>query len=72
MKPTIYLVQIILAVLLILTIIVQQKGSGLGSAFGQDMAMYSTRRGAEKLLFYLTIVLAVLFIASSVLGLLVS
>lgn len=70
MKTFIFLAQIILAALLILIIIIQQKGTGLGSTFGGDLSFYRTRRGAEKLLFNLTIILGVLFIATSVLGLL--
>lgn len=69
MKPGIYIVQIVLALLLIVVILIQQKGSGLGSTFGGEMAMYRTKRGAEKLLFRATIVLAILFIISSVIGL---
>ncbi len=69
MKSAIYIIQIILGILLVLVIIIQQKGSGLGSAFGADMGFYRTKRGAEKLLFYATIVLSAAFILSSVLGL---
>lgn len=71
MKPVISLIQIILGLLLIVVIIIQQKGSGLGSSFGGDMSFYRTRRGAEKLLFKTTVVLAVLFILSSLIGLLI-
>lgn len=71
MKPAIYLIQVILAAILIFLIVIQQKGSGLGSTFGADMAMYRTRRGAEKLLFYATIGIALLFVISSILGLLI-
>lgn len=69
MNPVISLVQIILGVLLILVIIIQQKGSGLGSAFGADMGFYRSKRGAEKLLFYGTIILSAIFILSSLIGL---
>jgi len=69
MKPAIYLIQIILGILLILVIIIQQKGTGLGSAFGGDLSFYRTKRGAEKMLFYTTIVLACLFMLVSLLGL---
>lgn len=69
MKPVISLIQIILGTLLILVIIIQQKGSGLGATFGGEMSFYRTRRGAEKLLFYATIVLALLFIILSLIGL---
>lgn len=71
MKPAISLIQIILGILLILVIIVQQKGSGLGSSFGGDLSFYRTKRGAEKLLFYVTIAIAAAFIISSLAGLLV-
>lgn len=70
MKPVISLVQIILGVLLIIVIIIQQKGAGMGSAFGADLGFYRTKRGAEKLLFYATIVFSVLFVLSSIIGLL--
>lgn len=70
MNPTVSLIQIILGVLLILVIIIQQKGSGMGSTFGGDLGFYRTKRGAEKLLFYATIVLSVAFILSSLIGLL--
>ncbi len=69
MKPVIYLIQIILGILLILVIIIQQKGSGLGSTFGSDSGIYRTKRGAEKMLFYATIAIAVIFILFSLIGL---
>ena len=70
MKITISLIQIILGLVLVLVIILQQKGSGLGAAFGGDLSFYRTKRGAEKLLFYSTIVISLLFILSSLIGLL--
>jgi protein translocase SecG subunit len=60
-------VQIILSVLLIGGILLQRSEAGLGGAFGGDnftSAKY-TKRGAEKVVFIITIVLAVLFTASS-------
>ena len=69
--PFVYAFQIILAVLLIIIILLQQKGTGLGSSFGGDLAFYRTKRGAEKMLFYITIVLCILFIASSVIGIVI-
>lgn len=71
MKSAIYIIQIVLAVLLILIIIIQQKGTGMGGTFGGDLGFYRTKRGAEKLLFYVTIVLSVCFILSSVIGLII-
>ena len=60
--------QIILAVLLIGSILLQQRGSGLGMAFGGEGNVYRSRRGIEKILFYATIVIAVLFCLTAVLS----
>ena len=59
-------VQIVLSVLLIISILLQQRGSGLSSAFGGAGMEFSTKRGAEKVLFYATIVFAILFLGISV------
>lgn len=69
MKTAVSIIQIILGVLLVVVIILQQKGSGLGSSFGGDLSFYRTKRGAEKLLFYTTIGLSAAFIISSLVGL---
>ena len=55
--------QAIVAILLTVAILLQNRGSGLGSAFGGDFGGgYYTKRGIEKFLVYGTIVLAVLFL----------
>ena len=59
-----------ISALLIITILLQQRGGGLSSTFGGGMMEYSTRRGAEKMVFYATIVLTVLFLGISVVRLL--
>lgn len=59
----------ILGILLIVVILIQQKGAGLGSTFGGELAMYRTKRGAEKFLFRLTILISLLFILASLIGL---
>ena len=61
--------QIILAVALILVIMLQVRGGGLGGIFGQSDTVYRTKRGVEKTLFQLTIVLVVLFVAVSLIAL---
>ena len=71
MKAVISLIQIILGVLLIVVILIQQKGSGLGTSFGGDLSFYRTKRGAEKLLFYATIAIALAFVLFSLIGLMV-
>lgn len=65
-------IQIILSVLLIGGILLQRSESGLGSAFGSDAGgTRFTRRGMEKTIFNLTIVLAVLFAVSAFLSLVI-
>ena len=53
--------QIIVSLLLITVILLQQRGTGLGGVFGGEGAVFRTKRGIEKSLFYATIVLAILF-----------
>lgn len=65
MQNILYIIQIIISILLIVCILLQQKGSGLGAAFGGDSAVYRTKRGAEKFVFRLTIILSVLFLATA-------
>ncbi|MEK7627407.1 MAG: preprotein translocase subunit SecG [Patescibacteria group bacterium] len=57
--------QIIVSIILIISILLQQRGSGLSGAFGGDGNIYRTKRGLEHILFIATIVLAVLFIGST-------
>jgi len=57
------IVEIIVSVVLIVTILLQQQGSGLGSMFGGvGGESYRSKRGFEKLLYNLTILLVVVFI----------
>jgi protein translocase SecG subunit len=63
--------QIVLSILLTASILLQQRGSNLGGAFGGDnfSAAFHKRRGAELFLFRATAVLAVLLVASALLAL---
>lgn len=70
-KQTVFLVQIILALFLIGLILLQSKGTGLGSTFGGDLGFYGTKRGAERMLFIVTIVVAVFFLLSSLVGVII-
>ena len=65
--------EIVLALLLIAGIVLQQRGAGIGGAFGSDnfSSTFYKRRGAENFLFKATIVIAVLFVASAIAGFLV-
>ena len=69
MNTYLNIAQIVLAVALVLAILLQVKGGGLGGIFGQADSVYRTRRGIEKTLFQLTIVLAVLFIVVAIIAL---
>ena len=56
-------IQIIVACLLMVFILVQQRGTALGSAFGGESGgFYSTRRGIQQKIFWATIVLGIIFI----------
>ncbi len=65
MQTYLYVAQIVLSVALTLAVLFQVKGGGLGGIFGQAESVYRTRRGAEKTLFQLTLVLVVLFVVVS-------
>lgn len=58
------------AALLVLSILLQQRGASLGAGFGGSGELYTTRRGLDKNLFEATIVLAVIFVLSILVGLL--
>ena len=60
--------QAVVSILLVASILLQNRGSGLGSAFGSDFGGYHTKRGIEKFLLYLTIFLSVTFLVLSVLN----
>jgi preprotein translocase subunit SecG len=61
--------QIILSAALLGAILLQVRGGGLGGIFGQADTVYRTKRGVEKTLFQLTIVLVILFIIISIIAL---
>ena len=58
--------QIIVSVLLIISILLQNRGSGLSAAFGGDFGGYYTKRGVEKFLFFASIFLGVCFIGLAI------
>ena len=59
---------IIVSVALVLAILVQARGGGLGGIFGQPDSVYRTRRGIERTLFRFTIALVVIFILLAILS----
>lgn len=60
--------QIIVAIALTGVILLQAKGTGLGSTFGGQSQMYHSKRGVEKVVFYLTIILSLIFVALSIIN----
>jgi len=72
MQTYLNVAQIILSTALILAVLLQVRGGGLGGIFGQPDSVFRTKRGIEKTLFQLTIALVVLFITISLLALIIS
>ncbi len=62
MKNFMETLEIVIAILLVASILLQHRGTGIGGAFGGADVSYRSRRGAEKLLFRGTILLATLFL----------
>ncbi len=62
------IVQIIVAVALVASILMQARGAGLGSVFGGTGAVFKTRRGIDRLLFRITIVFSVIFALVSIIA----
>ncbi len=66
MQTYLSVAQIVVSVALVLIILLQVRGGGLGGIFGQPDAVYRTKRGVEKTMFQLTIALAVIFIIMAI------
>jgi preprotein translocase subunit SecG len=72
LKTALQIIQILISVALIAVIILQAKDAGIGNLFGggdAGMGVTKTRRGLEKTLFQITIVLAALFLVNAILQL---
>ncbi len=67
MQTYLTVAQMVLSVAVILVVLVQVRGGGLGGIFGQPDTVYRTKRGVEKTLFRFTIILVVLFVTISLL-----
>lgn len=68
MDRTLGIVQMIISVLLIISILLQNKGGGLSETFGGSGNVYQTKRGFDKFLFVATIILAILFLGTAFLS----
>jgi len=69
MQTYLNIAQVVVSVALILIIMFQVRGGGLGGIFGQPSTVYRTKRGVEKILFQFTIVLVCVFLVISILTL---
>lgn len=58
-------VQLVLSILLMISILLQNRGAGLSAAFGGDFGGFYTKRGLEKFLFIASSILGFLFIANA-------
>jgi preprotein translocase subunit SecG len=72
METYFYVAQLVLAIALVLVILLQVRGGGLGGIFGQPDTVYRTKRGLERTLFQLTIALGIIFVIVSIISLRVS
>ncbi len=72
MQAVLQITSIISAILMITLILAQSRGTGLGQAFGGDSSFYFSRRGVELVMYQLTIIFAVVFVLSIILGLVVN
>lgn len=72
MKETILnIIQLVLAVVLIVVVLLQQKGTGLSGIFGGSGNIYSTKRGVDKILHYITIAATAIFFIISLVRLVI-
>lgn len=66
MKDALLIAQIILSIIIVISILLQAQGTGLGAAWGGGGETYHTKRGVEKVVYYLTMVSLVLFTIVSI------
>lgn len=66
MAATLHSLQLITAIVLIVLVLLQRTSGDTNSSFGDSMSFFQTRRGVEKFLFILTIIVGVLFAALSI------
>jgi preprotein translocase subunit SecG len=70
MNSILFYFQIAISAILIILIVIQQRGAALGSGFGGGGEVYSTKRGAEKKIYYATIAVVTIFLVLGVLNIL--
>ncbi len=68
MNKILSIFQIVSSLALIAVVLLQAQGTGLGGLFGGGGEEYRSKRGVEKMLFYATIALSIVFLGLSLLG----
>jgi preprotein translocase subunit SecG len=71
MNSILFYSQIAVSIILIVLVVVQQRGTALGAGFGGGGEVYSTKRGLQKKIYYATIVAAIIFLALGILNLVI-
>lgn len=66
MSQILPIAQIVISLLLMGSILIQARGTGLSAAFGGESTFYHTRRGLERIILWITIVLSALFVAVNI------
>lgn len=69
MNNILLIAQLAVSAVLVALILLQQRGAGLGSAFGQEGGFYGTVRGVQKKIFWATVAMGAAFVALAVLNL---
>jgi protein translocase SecG subunit len=64
--------QLVISVLLIVSVLLQNRGSGLSAAFGGDFGGFHTKRGIEKFLFISSVILGTLFVVNALATIIIS
>jgi preprotein translocase subunit SecG len=71
MNTILFYSQIIVSVVLIVLVAIQQRGTALGAGFGGGGEVYSTKRGAQKKIYYATVAVGTIFLVLGVLNILI-
>jgi len=72
MSKILQVLQIFSAFIIIVSVLLQQKGTGLSEVFGGENTSYRTKRGAEKFLLWITIVMSLVFFGSTLASYIIS
>jgi len=71
MKNFLLILNIVFSVLIVVFILIQGRGAGMGSAWGGGGEMFQTRRGMEKIILWLTTIFIIIFVIISLINLFV-